>query len=191
MTLFRAGRSKPRYEPLIVEPVPEVPISELPEVLLTLRDYRRRHIHTYGAVILRGASPKEVEKCENFLTYLNPAFAPPGDSVMRSDAHLHTDRGPRNDITVHYTQTGSLEFMLLPEAHFKPRTVRVDGEERVAATAALFEHEQLDREVFEDGLIALRTSVGEGDLLLLDHTQPHATAHCSPDRVSLAYFAAS
>jgi hypothetical protein len=167
--------------------VPEEQPADLERLVKRVYARRRQRQPSYGAFILRGVgeqgindwtalvSRQEVERSE--------LRRSPFNKRSGEDTEVHIDNGIRNDMTAHLTHIGSIEAIVLPGAK-----LIMGGADRKVATNHLFEDGQLDTKALTVPTTAYKTTLHDNDLLIFDHTQPHAFLTNSDERFADAYY---
>jgi hypothetical protein len=177
-------------EPLLVEPVPEISSSELPETLAVINDHFRRPVDSYGAYLLREASPTDLEACLAFMGKVYPIWHLPKIVSFYQWSSLHEDIGILgNHVTVLHQEKGSVEFMMLPDSHLRSPLRPSALKAREDVVPLMFEQRAIDRRLVRGRIWrALGATIRQSDLLIFDHTKPHATYDPSKDRVGRSYY---
>lgn len=180
--------------------VPEIEDHDEESVTRLINSCFLRRGRSFGAFVLRSVSFEDMGKIEESFrdnpilcsdrSYRNRDFS-------RDISNLHSDAGPErdpsnNDVTLHFTFNGSADFILLAGSTlFKPEQALMPR----SPTLLRHNNEMFDAEEFTPVLasvpeIAYKTEINAGDLLIFDHTQPHAfrSSYGVSQRTSIAHY---
>lgn len=171
--------SPAQFETVTFAPFPEVPVSALAWVLEYAKlNYRLRqngyHVPSYGGFVLRnavGLVPHDI------ISQIATSGVPHKAPFSTNSMGLHRDEHESArlaDVTAHQTVDKEVDAIVLPGATInitdttsslsKTATRRLLREGRVSRT----------RPLVSNVGVALRATLTEYDMLLFDHTQPHA-----------------
>jgi len=178
----------------VFEPIPDATFDGLDDVIADIALRRQERLPTYGAMVFRACSLEELEEIDIKVRGLHPHSLYFLGKAVVSDTYdaplnlgFHWDPGSPNSITRHSTTVGRAEVAILCEAeqqdHLK-NNVFID----LAISQRTAEH-VFDR-TYADSTFdrALHTVLNTGDVLLFDHSQPHAFRSLTTPRVSDARY---
>jgi hypothetical protein len=171
--------------------IPEIPsdVAALTRVFDTIhrRQIARTEQRSFGALLVRQASEELVTTCIGLLGATDPkrkVSDPDPFGSLKGSGSLHTDRGKPNSITLHHTISGSCNAIVLPEARF------LNPASGTLLTHRLHSSSAVDLQYISLPPRPLQETLGSNDLLIFDHTQPHAFSSLTDDRKSLAHYLA-
>lgn len=189
------------------ETVPEVPIEGVNSMYSVIRAHQRMELPSYGAYVIRhagidgarkyaedlqpnhnGASSKPELKTTNFKCTPIDAM---DSEVLDWDIPLHYDEGEENSVTSHVTY-GSANFILvagiLPANGFSHRFTNSLYARAILPTQAVVGIEGI-KPLTEAGSVKVWTTVvGNEDVVVFDHSLPHAFITVGDKRQSHAFY---
>lgn len=180
---------RPRYERLEVSPISEAHVDELPEILDVIDAHLAQQAEPFEPVVVHGAETSHVRQCVDLMDAHKPFWHRHKANRMAGNKSLHQDSGRVVDLSVHYTLQGNTDFVFLPDTTFRAAWLRPKITKAMAMAGHLiYDHGLIDARIAVSPTTALTATLGEGDLLLFDHTYPHATLNGSEDRESTVYY---
>lgn len=167
-----------RFRPIrVVEP------ESVGQFLHYIERSQANRSYSYGARLIKGGGETVVKQCCEWLESKKNASLNP--SPFSVNSALHKDFGSENDVTVHVTEAGQAEMVVLVGSYFKEGTRHPDRE---TITNQLFDSSAVNTARLTLPYTALRSELSAGDVVLLDHSQPHAVRGLGDGRSSVAYF---
>jgi len=139
---------------------------------------------SFGARVIRGGGETVLKQCLDWLQQRNARDPVP--QPFNGSTGLHRDGGHPNETTVLYTRSGRADMLVLVGLSQKYQQSTAVFPEGV--TARLYDNSQLDTMILVPPHDALRTTANAGDIVLLDHSQLHASRRLSDDRQATAYY---
>lgn len=140
---------------------------------------------SFGAFVVRRWGP------ENARSFAERFYESDSDDINittfspKEEKGLHKDSGARNSVTTHATFEGEVDAIVLVGSNIDIlHPLSPEDTERV------FDYGLIDPGRVATPILSLRTHLEEDDVMILDHTQPHAFRSTTYPRYSEGYFSA-
>lgn len=163
-----SNESPPETVTLTIDEVPEVSRYALPFLFGYIKMREKMNAGSFGAYIVRKAGRAAFEACAQQMHY-NGQSAIRGTGKIYTPSRFHADSSLAGlSVTAHYSEGGPLVGVFLIGAEFGNNYARPGAQE-------LYETSEYQQAAFStQPTLALGVEIRDTDLVIFDHTQPHA-----------------